>query len=255
MKIVRSSLFAILISLIFSNGGCVPPNVVKGGFDAFQLKKIDLKTETGKELSAEVGESVYQSGSSEEIVITRATLDTMAEGRLEMLRSVSLPAGFTGRLMTRDTDGAKVLCPKLIESPEGGVTYQRYDECLVDANNDGLFEAAMFPQYEKYFPLTKSATYKTTTIKRNRANNVKHGDAFKQEIIYQGFSSNTLRLSYREFVDDMARPAFTQELTYEHKNGQPTLVGFKGLRMKVLDANNTKVNYIIEQGLDSTSNK
>ncbi len=47
----------------------------------------------------------------------------------------------------------------------------------------------------------------------------------------------------------MARPAFTQDLTYDHKNGETTVVGFKGLRMRVIDASNTKVTYIIDQGM------
>ncbi len=36
------------------------------------------------------------------------------------------------------------------------------------------------------------------------------GDNFRQVISYLGVSGETLRLSYREFSNDMARPAFNE---------------------------------------------
>ena len=238
---------AIVCFVTLGLSACIRPPVRTGGFDVYGAKKVDLQTNVGEQQSVEVGEAVYQIGNGEEVTIERATLKSPAEGHLEVIRSVSLPAGYSGRLITRDSDGAKVLCPKLTESQDGGATYQPYDECLVDTNRDGIFDSAMFPAYEKYFPLDKTAAYTVTNEKAIHAG--VNGTAFKREIIYQGYSGTTLRFSYREYSNDMARPAFTQELTYDHKNGEPTIVGFKGLRMKVVDANNTKVTYVIDQGM------
>jgi len=47
---------------------------------------------------------------------------------------------------------------------------------------------------------------------------------------------------YREFKDNLARPAFTQEVTYDLQIGDE--IGFKGARFKILEANNTQIKYI-----------
>jgi hypothetical protein len=46
---------------------------------------------------------------------------------------------------------------------------------------------------------------------------------------------------YREFKDNLARPAFTQELKYDL--GQSRVIGYKGARFEVLDAGNTAITY------------
>jgi hypothetical protein len=71
-------------------------------------------------------------------------------------------------------------------------------------------------------------------------------DSVKKELLYDGRSGTTLRLSYREFVRDMARPAFTQELTYDLRDDR--VVGFRGARLEVIDANNTSIRYRVLSG-------
>jgi len=57
-------------------------------------------------------------------------------------------------------------------------------------------------------------------------------DNFKAELIYNGISRNTIKISYREFIKDMARPAFYQELNYDLD--QSNLIQFRTLKIKVL---------------------
>ncbi|MFA5216113.1 hypothetical protein [Sulfuricurvum sp.] len=80
-------------------------------------------------------------------------------------------------------------------------------------------------------------------------------DSFKYEAIYQGKIGNKIKIQFREFVkssgdtDDflMIRPAFTQDIEYElDKNGE-AMVGFKGLRIKVIKATNTDITYSVTQ--------
>lgn len=66
---------------------------------------------------------------------------------------------------------------------------------------------------------------------------------FKKEFIYNGKSNNTLKFVYREFVQDWARPAFTQELQYDLN--ESNIIGFKGLRIEVLKSTNTTIEYKI----------
>jgi len=65
--------------------------------------------------------------------------------------------------------------------------------------------------------------------------------SFKQELIYNGKSGSTLKFMYREFSKDLARPSFSQEVNYDL--AESNIVGFKGARIEILNATNTKIEY------------
>lgn len=64
---------------------------------------------------------------------------------------------------------------------------------------------------------------------------------FRQELIYNGRSGETLKFLYREFSGDYARPSFSQDVQYDLKDG--SMIGFKGVRIEVVEASNTKISY------------
>lgn len=64
---------------------------------------------------------------------------------------------------------------------------------------------------------------------------------FRQELIYGGRVGNQIKLTYREFSGDLIRPGFTQEAQYDITTD--TTVGFKGVRISVVDATNTRLRY------------
>lgn len=68
--------------------------------------------------------------------------------------------------------------------------------------------------------------------------------SFRQELIYNGKSSSTIKMSYREFKDDFARPAFTQELSYDLAESKT--VGFRGMNIEVVEATNSHIKYTIK---------
>lgn len=63
----------------------------------------------------------------------------------------------------------------------------------------------------------------------------------KQDFIYNGKVGNAIKFTYREFIDDIARPAFTQDLQYDLTESKT--VGFRGLRVEIISATNTKIQY------------
>jgi hypothetical protein len=67
--------------------------------------------------------------------------------------------------------------------------------------------------------------------------------SFKRELVYSGVSGGVVRIAYREFSRDMARPAFTQELTYDLADGDE--IGFRGARFRVLKATNVSIRYVV----------
>lgn len=89
---------------------------------------------------------------------------------------------------------------------------------------------------------TKTVDYLPTTKE------VFSKDSFKAELLYNGAAKKVVKLSYREFKDDVARPAFTQELTYDLAEGD--VIGFKGARFKVLKTSNSGITYKVLSNLE-----
>lgn len=69
-------------------------------------------------------------------------------------------------------------------------------------------------------------------------------NSFKAQLIYSGVSGSTLKLAYREFADDYARAAFSQDLQYDLNESKT--VAFKSLRIEILKATNSTVQYVVK---------
>ena len=65
--------------------------------------------------------------------------------------------------------------------------------------------------------------------------------SYKQELLYNGKSGSEISVMYREFQNNMARPAFSQILKYDLSESD--MIGFKDVRIKVLQATNTFIKY------------
>ena len=53
---------------------------------------------------------------------------------------------------------------------------------------------------------------------------------------------------YREFFDNIARPAFSQEYKYDLSKG--TSIGYRGARFEIIKATNTELVYKVIKALD-----
>lgn len=132
----------------------------------------------------------------------------------------------------------------------------------VDSAHCNLFEAAIeyFEETKVFHPIGKNGygmyanaggnidkslcTLVQTTVEDNQN--------FEQTLVYLGRSGNTIKFAYREFIYDMARPAFTTDISYDLSenivdvNGEKsTVVGFKDARLKIIEATNTSIKYIL----------
>lgn len=109
--------------------------------------------------------------------------------------------------------------------------------------NDKTQSAVMFHGYG-YFgkkPVV-GIEYTTTTLENWDA------DSYKRELVYSGVSQNTISILYREFKNEMARPAFSQELKYDLSQGNT--IGYKGARFEIQKATNTEILYKVIKPLD-----
>jgi hypothetical protein len=84
----------------------------------------------------------------------------------------------------------------------------------------------------------------TTDILFKRNIDLVEKGSFAAELIYTGITGKTVRITYREFIDDMARPAFFQDLTYELT--ESNIIMFRSIRIKVLETTNSYIRFIVE---------
>ena len=66
-------------------------------------------------------------------------------------------------------------------------------------------------------------------------------DSFQQTLIYSGKVGAKVRIGYREFSNNSARPAFNNDVDYDLS--QSKVIGYKGARIEIIEATNEYVKY------------
>ncbi len=69
-----------------------------------------------------------------------------------------------------------------------------------------------------------------------------------QSLIYSGKVGNKIKLGYREFSNNLARPAFSNDVEYDLT--ESTIVGYKGARIEVIEATNQYIKYQVLQSFN-----
>lgn len=72
--------------------------------------------------------------------------------------------------------------------------------------------------------------------------------SFKKELVYTGISRNVVSILYREFKEDIARPAFSQDLKYDLSESK--IIGYRGARFEIIKATNQGLTYKTLKQLD-----
>lgn len=106
-----------------------------------------------------------------------------------------------------------------------------------DRNNIRPFQSSNKNNIGGFYP----RQVKGFEVKNDVYTNKNCENCFKQEIIYSGRIGNNLKFVYREYVNDMARSAFTQEMQYDLNESK--IIGFKGVRIEVVNASNALIEY------------
>lgn len=74
-------------------------------------------------------------------------------------------------------------------------------------------------------------------------------DSFQQTLLYNGKIGNRITLAYREFSNNQARLAFSNEVDYDLS--ESVIIGYKGARLEVISATNTEITYRILSGFSN----
>jgi hypothetical protein len=115
--------------------------------------------------------------------------------------------------------------------------------CLIDTDLDGKFD-----QMNDWLGYAARKVPEPAPYSRGASILAEDAsDGFSQRLIYLGMAGQTLRLSYREFINDMARPAFTEEVTFTLSGKYPETVAYKDLSIDILGVDNAGLRYVIRK--------
>jgi hypothetical protein len=73
-------------------------------------------------------------------------------------------------------------------------------------------------------------------------------DSFQQTLIYSGKIGNKINIGYREFSNDLARPAFNNNVEYDLSESK--IIGYKGARIEIIEATNEYIKYKVIQNFN-----
>lgn len=128
-----------------------------------------------------------------------------------------------------------------------------YTDCSFDTSlscsyifyikKDGSIES--ISSFNKQFPYHKQEIFKylNNAQKETKQNKTILPGSFGYELVYSGKDGNNIKVAYREYKDDMARPAFFQDLTYNLKESD--IIRYKNYKIKVHKATNEEISYTV----------
>ena len=115
--------------------------------------------------------------------------------------------------------------------------------CLKDTNKDGRFDYAY--TMNAYGLLVNGRDIPPAAY-RLADQSIK--DGFKYELLYEGVDNHVLRVLYREFTDNLARPAFSQDLTYTLDSDGHARIRFRNVAVTIERADNSEIEYTVQSG-------
>lgn len=145
-----------------------------------------------------------------------------------------LPSGINLKVMWRYENGS-FLC-----EPASGIIINTravnpFPACLVIDSNGKMngFAYCHHPEH----PLIHE---KFTSISFRKTNAI-NPTPIHSEIIYSGRSNNLIKILYREFGDEAARPLFYQDLVYDLS--ESGIISFRETKIEVIEATDSLIRY------------
>lgn len=221
------------VILFASLSGCATVSVAPSSLPSL---KDGQSPAIGQTSSVRIGEAIFKDF---RYYATRGAITKQSFSHSGFAEFANVPASSNLASMRIDNDEA--YCTR-------GAAYKNistaFPLCFTDRNADSIFDTAYI-----LGPNGIGQWRSDIMIPYEVGEQVADAGGFRYEILYQGVSSGTLRLTYREFTDNFIRPAFQQDLTYTLNRGRPTEVSFRSARFIINSADNNSISYRVLSGL------
>ena len=211
----REMKFAYLALVLVSMSGCV--SVKYNGADTASTM-ID-RPEIGQIVVASIGDPLLEKG----IIVEEKVLEVHKTigGALYTIPALKYPQ--IGYDEKRDFFSAQGVIRGGLADPTSALSLDR------TTNNELCVVTTLGS------PVCYQGDYKRTTRISE------HGTSFQQTLLYSGRVGDKLKISYREFSNNQARPAFNNEVEYDFSTSKT--IGYKGASIEVINADNNSITY------------
>lgn len=119
--------------------------------------------------------------------------------------------------------------------------------CVIDTDGDGRFDRVSFNDVAGAKDITPPVAYQRIPIRMSVNPRFGEGDDFKRVFIFTGMAGATLTISYREFLNDLARPAFTESLSIPLTSTFPQKVAVKGHVLEIRGIDGMGLHYSVDR--------
>lgn len=211
-------------------------------FTPSTVQRIGESPPLNERVERSVGEVVYETFNYQQIPVARLGGPLAID---VFLARASIPSGTILEEHSSETYiGWCTRDPVLVVARE-----EASRVCLADRDSNGRFESWYAPEgppaRQRWQSLKTEVPFSTAGISESAI------DGFRYELLYQGISGNVVSLLYREYLGDLVRPAFQQDLIYTLSTQGPTEVSFRRIRIRIYAADNNSLTYELLSGLDS----
>jgi hypothetical protein len=240
ITLIAASTFGILLMQ-----GCaaVPSENLKRTYTpTYHSPSITDLPAVGEIKTVEVGESLVSK--DKQTSIPAIDIEQAIELPAENLGVKFMLTALSGRYVEKGKDASG----KYYEAKDG-----KFLENGKPTNiRQGIYVTDSDPQKTEFYALTKNSvplSYPKNGIPFTKSVQQTRDElSFRKELVYTGIAQNIVSILYREFKDDTARPAFSQDLKYDLTESK--VVGYRGARFEIIKATNQGLTYKTLKQLD-----
>ncbi len=246
MKLKQITLIAASTLGILLMQGCAAPvpseNLKRTYTPTYHSPSITDLPAIGEIKTVEVGESLVSK--DKQTSIPAIDIEQAIEHSTENLGEKFVWTALSGRYVEKGKDAFG----KYYEAKEG--------KSLINGKPAklqwGIYVADSDSQKTEFYALAQNSiplSYPKSGIPFTRSVQQTRDElSFRKELVYTGIAQNVVSILYREFKDDTARPAFSQDLKYDLAESK--VVGYRGARFEIIKATNQGLTYKTLKQLD-----
>jgi hypothetical protein len=243
MKQKHLALLASSVLVIMSIQGCATTseNLKRTYTPTYYSPSISDYPAIGEIKTVEVGESLVSK--DKQTTIPAIDIEQVIEHQAENIGTEFKLTALPGRYVEKGKDGFG----KYYQAIEGKMLEngRPLSSCGIYVTDSDLQKTEFYCLTSTNAPLSypKDGIPFTKSLHQTRDEL-----SFKKELVYTGISKNVISILYKEFKDDMARPAFSQDLKYDLSESKT--VGYRGARFEIIKATNQGLTYKTLKQLD-----